>query len=264
MPGIPFTDAVVQYVEKNDKHAMESFVEDSLNAQFKEMMGIDDLEENLETQMEIIRKGQEQLFAAGKKKHRQTKAKLKPRPENWDSDMEGCSWAEFPGSKVFEEAEGVAEDEDGSPAPTKKRARKTGADDDDDNASVASGKKAPVKKAPAKRVPAKPKTTVKAPAKPKVPAKTTAAAKKNAVQAFEISDDEDPEDEDVVMQDDPPPKPKAQPRRAAAVRGGKQTQLTFTQSQAKTQTARELSDDEIDDDDDAFEPIIASSSSKRR
>jgi double-strand break repair protein MRE11 len=70
----------------------------------------------------------------------------------------------------------------------------------------------------------------------------------------ELSDDED-NDSDLIMIDEPPP-PKPQPKRAVVTKG-RQTQLSFSQqTQPKTLSARELSNDEISDDDDAFEPVI--------
>jgi double-strand break repair protein MRE11 len=261
MPGAPFTDAIVQFVEKNDKFAVESFVEENLKTQFEAMMKVDDGTEELDPLMERVRKDQEKLFASGERKLTRKNGKLKPKPSGWESDVQG-EWAEQPGAYEYVEGEDDAENEEATTITTKKRGRAatTAVEDEDDNASLASttaGRKAPAKKAPAKRAPAKPKA--------KAPAKSTAnPTGRGRAKPFELSDEDEDEDADVMILDDPPPKPKAQPKRAAAVRGGRQTQLTFTQpSQSRSQAVRELSDDEIDDDDDAFEPM-ASSSSRRR
>lgn len=284
MPRAPFAEAVVDYVEKDDKHAIQQFIQTSLDDQFKTMVritGSDERDEGAESidklneQMEELRQLREKEYSEGKGRRRATTKKLKPKPDGWDSDDDG-PWEDFPGA--FEWVEGPEavngnDDDDDAPAPPKKRGRKaaTNEDDDEDDAvSVTTTKKAPAKKVPAKRAPAKPKATPTAPkaaAKPRATAATTRGKKAPAQQAFEISDDED-DDDDVVMLDEPAQK-KVQPKRAAAIKGGRgggrQTQLNFSQSQARTQTARELSDDEIDDDDDdAFEPISASNTSRRR
>lgn len=267
MPGAPFTDAIVQFVEKNDKFAVESFVEDNLQTQFQAMMALDDGTEELDPLMEKVRKDQEKQFASGERKLTRKNGKLKPKPNGWESDVQG-EWAEQPGAYEYVEGEDDAENEETTTTTAKKRGRAATAavEDDEDNASLAStatGRNAPAKKAPAKRAPAKPKAPSKASAK--ATAKSTAKPTgRGRPKPFELSDEDEDEDADVMILDDPPPKPKAQPKRAAAVRGGRQTQLTFTQtSQSRPQAVQELSDDEIDDDDDAFEPM-ASASSRRR
>jgi double-strand break repair protein MRE11 len=249
LPQAPFGDAVTQFVSKDDKHAMQAFIDESLSAQFKQILEMEQDDDDLDPIMESFRVKQEALFASGALRRPRKDGKLKPRPAGWDSDLDG-EWEDQPGAFVFTEGE-----EDETPAPTTKRGRPAAAASDDD-ASIVSAtaiKKAPAKRAPAKRAPAKPKATAKAPAKPKAPTKTP-IRRRNKV--LEPSDDED--EDDVVMLDDIPPPAKLQPKRAATSRG-RQTQLNFSQSQVKTQTARELSDDEISDDDDAFEPVAASS-----
>lgn len=231
IPQAPFGDAITQYVEKDDKNIMDTFVEEELANQVKEMMVVqmDEDEEDLEPFMEEIRAKQEATFAAGLRKKSKKKGKLRPKPDDWNDAL--GAWEDQPGA--FEETNGVVRDDD---------------DDDDDGTSMiaASTKKPAAKKAPAKRAPSKPK----APPKEKAPAKSKAPAR-GRKKVAEPSDDED---DDVVMLDEAPP-PKAQPKRAAATKG-RQTQLTFTQSQAKSQPSRKLSFDEIsDDDDDAFEAM---------
>ncbi|KAI9744852.1 MAG: meiotic recombination [Claussenomyces sp. TS43310] len=236
LPQAPFSDAVTQFVDKDDRHAMETFVDESLANQVKEMLGLEDDDEDLESAMAQYRAKLDAAFKAGElKRPTRKKGTLKPRPTMWDSDMDG-EWEDQPGAwEVGQQDQG----EDEAPAPT---ARRNGAFMSDDDASVIAG---PAKKAPAKRAPAK-KAPPKAPAKKAPPARTTARGRKKAASP------EDDEDEDVVMLDSPPP--KSQPKRNAMARStGRQTQLNF--SQMKSQ-ARELSDDEISDDDDAFEPMI--------
>lgn len=241
LPRTHFGDAVTQYVDKDDKHAMETFVEESLTLQVQELLTIDQGEDNdekdLEPIMDRIRLEQEERFKAGLIKRTNKSGKYAPRPENWDSDALG-EWEDNPAALM------QSGDEDDTSAPAIKRGRGVAAlFSDDDDASVIS--QPPTKKAPAKRAPAK-----KAPAKPRITAKAKAPAR-GRKKVVEISDDEE---EDVIMQDDSPNRAqKSQPKRAAAAKG-RQTTLNFSQSQAKTQAARELSDDEISEDD-AFEPM---------
>ncbi|RDL37314.1 Uncharacterized protein BP5553_04747 [Venustampulla echinocandica] len=243
LPQAPFGDAVTQFVDKDDKHAMEMFVNESLSSQVKELLTMHKDDDDLESAMDNFRARQEALFEAGVLKRQKRRGKLKPRPQIWDSDMDG-EWEDQPGAWEFTDAE----DESAAPATKRGRAALGGSDDETSIFSAPTTRKAPAKKAPAKP---------RAPPKAKAPAKATAKAPaRGRAKAAQPSDDED---DDLVMMDAPPP--KSQPRRAAATRG-QQTQLNFSQSQAKTVPRKELSDDEISDDDDAFEPMP--SSSRRR
>jgi double-strand break repair protein MRE11 len=250
LPQEPFGDAVTQFVDKQDKLAMETFVDENLAVQVKQLLlANEDSDEELESNMDRIRTQQEELFKAGVLKRKSKNKKLRPRPQTWDSDEDG-PWENQPGAV---ELSGAEEDEE-NVAPAGRRKKASSLLSDDDDVSVVSGttKKTATKKAPAKKAPPKPR----APAKSKAPTKVPAArGRKKAVT--EPSDDED-NDSDVIMMDEAPAAPaKSQPKRAAAAKGRQtqtQTQLSFSQ-QPKTSTARELSDDEISDDDDAFEPM---------
>jgi double-strand break repair protein MRE11 len=290
LPTTPFGDAVGQFVDKDDKHAMELFVRDSLKAQNEELLkqaeeGDDEDEESVLTQaMERFRLEQEKKFMLAKKSKSKNKAKAKklkpkPRPKGWDSDLDG-EWGEK--AEQCETDHGDDDESDNAPpipppaakagnGNTKAKGRGTGfilsddEDSDDPFASDAAPVAPPKKSAPAKRAaPA----TKKAPAPKKATAaaaKTTTTRGRKKVVEPEPSDDEDEDEDDVVMEEAPPPKPKVQPKRAAATRStGRQTQLSFA-SQATT-TGRsgrgksagvgsqaapmELSDDEISDGSD--------------
>lgn len=282
LPQAPFGDAVNQFVDKDDKNAMQVFVDQSLEGQVKTLLSLqeDPEDADLELAMMKYKDHVESQFAAGTIK-RPTKRKLKPRPEMWDSDMDG-EWEEQPGAwEIDVEAEARAEAEEAAEqsVPTTKTTRRRAASpidmgDDDFDTRPVPAKKAPAKRAPAARKPAAPRKT---PAK-KAPAK--AAAKKNT-GAFVDSDDDDL----IMLEDEPEPAPKAQPKRAAASRasaapsqrGGRQTQLNFSQQPSQRASATpaprggtgagrgkakaELSDDLIssdDDEDDAFEPVASS------
>ncbi len=230
-------------MDKDDKHAMETFVDDSLTVQVKQMLLADaDDDEEIESVMDRVRAQQEALFEAGVLKRPKKKGKLKPRPQTWDSDMDG-EWEDQPGAF---ELNGDEDGEDATPAPAGRRGRAATLVSDDDASVVSGTTKNTAAKAPAKKAPAK----SRAPAKAKAPAKASARGRKKIVT--ELSDDED-NDSDILMMDEPPPQAKSQPKRAAVTKG-RQTQLNFSQSQAKASTAKELSDDEISDDD-AFEPL---------
>jgi double-strand break repair protein MRE11 len=247
LPQEPFGDAVTQFVDKQDKLAMEQFVDENLAVQVKQLLlANEDSDEELESNMDRIRMQQEELFKAGVLKRKSKNKKLRPRPQTWDSDEDG-PWENQPGAVEISGAE--EDEEDVAPSARRKKASSLLSDDDVSVVSVTT-KKTVAKKAPAMKAPAKPRPPAKAKALAKVP---TARGRKKTVTG--PSDDED-NDSDIIMMDEAPTPAKSQPKRAAAAKTRQtQTQLNFSQ-QVKTSTVRELSDDEIsDDDDDAFEPM---------
>lgn len=235
LPQAPFGDAVSQFVDKDDKHAMEIFVNDSLAGQIKQMMDLDDEEEDLDSAMERYRAKAEEAFKAGTLKRSRGKVRIKPRPETWDSDLDG-EWEDQPGAIEMSEAE------DETPAHATAKARRTQiAISDEEEATPAP---APAKRAPVKRAPAK--TTAKKPAAKKDAAKPAARGRKP--KALEVSDDSD-----VEMLDEAPQPTSSVTTRSAPKRGAtRQTELNFSQPPSQSQR-KELSDDEISDD--AFEPV---------
>lgn len=69
LPQNSFGDAVSQFVDKDDKHAMEMFVNESLAHQIKHLLEIDQQEdEGLQAAIDEYRSKLEQLFAAGRLK----------------------------------------------------------------------------------------------------------------------------------------------------------------------------------------------------
>ena len=258
LPQNSFGDAVSQFIDKDDKHAMEVFVADNLSKQVEDLMKMDQLDEdNLRDAMEGSKSHLEELFASGHRTMRR-KTKRKPRPDGWDSDFNGA-WEEQPAAVDRSDIED--DDEDASDEPAAK--------------STAKGRgKAALTKAAA-------------PAKKAAPAKNSRSKKK-------IVESEEEEDEDVVMLDsdedesqlfvkpEPPtrgtkkaapvkaPAPKRAPARAAATtsKASKQSQLNFsqptTQPRGATKKVQEVSDDDISDDDDAFEPAPSARSSRSR
>ena len=248
LPQNSFGDAVSQFVDKDDKHAMEMFVEESLTSQIKHLMTVDDVDEDeIMAAMDQNKSNLEKLFAAGLLK-KAKRAKRKPRPENWDSEMDG-EWSDQPAAIIHS----------------------------DDEAEVA-----PM--APPTTTTAKGRGKAAAPKKASAPAKKAAPAKTGRGKKKII--EEESEEEDVVMIDEGGDEDESQlfvsqepstrttkrsaparksvspvkraPARGTAAASQKQSKLNFSQpaSQAtgKGKMAHEVSDDDISDDDDAFEP----------
>lgn len=66
LPQNSFGDAVTQFVDKDDKHAMEMFVNESLANQLKHLMESNDVDgEDLTQNMEEFRTKLEGMFASG-------------------------------------------------------------------------------------------------------------------------------------------------------------------------------------------------------
>lgn len=232
IPQAPFGDAITDYVEEKDKFGMDTFVSETLRTQVEQMLKmVEDEDVDLEPFMEDIRARQEAAWAAGHRRQSQKNGGLNPKPADWNDEF--GLWEDQPGAYEEEEKNGDEEDHD----------------QDDDAASFISAtkKKTAARRAPAKKAAAKPKAPTKARTTAKAPTKAPSRGRKK------VAEPSDDEDDDVIILDESPA-PKAQPTRAAAARG-RQTQLNFTQSQAKT-FAKELSDDEISDDEDAFEPAV--------
>ena len=251
LPQNSFGDAVSQFVDKDDKHAMEMFVNESLSNQIKHLMDVDQYDdEDIQNAMEQCKSNLEQLFAAGHLK-KSKRAKLKPKPETWDSDLDG-EWGDQPGVLIHSDVE------DG--------------EDDDDVVSLAS-----TVTAAKGRGKAAPKISAAAAKKAATAGTKSGRGKKKAVEedseededvVMVVSDDED-ESELFVKPAAPArgakkaavpkaaPAPKRAPARAAAT---SQSKLNFSRpasqvnGKGKGKAAREVSDDDISDDDDAFTP----------
>ncbi|KAK5132429.1 hypothetical protein LTR08_009112 [Meristemomyces frigidus] len=278
LPQNNFSDAVGQFVDKDDREAMQDFVTSSLETQVQNLIGDgedDDFdEERMADMMEEFKAKLEAQFANGDLRSTRRKTSRKAKPDDWDSDMQGESWEDNPASIIRE-----------------------GLDEDDDAESVAAAPKTKATRGRGGRAAAG--TTRKtAAATKKAPAKATGRGKKK-----QVSEDED-EDDDVIMVDDddeedealfvkPAAKKAAAAKKAPAKstttsRGSTQTkaaaarqsQLSFSQPSQATRTGagtnsraaatkaparrlQEPSEDEIDDDDDAFEPPPTAARSSR-
>ena len=263
LPQNSFGDAVGQFVDKDDKHAMEVFVKENLEKQVELLMNMDHVDEDsLREAMEEGKSHLEELFASGHLMKILNKSrKLKPKPDDWDSDLNG-EWAPRFEASVRSESDGEGQDSDqtlGQPA-TKSKVNGRG--------KAAGSKKNSV------------------PAKKAAPAKTSKGKKKV------VESESEEEDEDVVMLDSdeddsqsqlfvkpgppargrkkaaPTKETKTASTRKAATKAGKQSQLNFSQAvsqvRSKATKVQEISDDEISDDDDAFEPAPSARSTRTR
>jgi double-strand break repair protein MRE11 len=69
LPQNSFGDAVAQFVDKDDKQAMELFVNESLATQLKHLMSVNDIdEEEIRAQMDECKTQLEGMFASGQLK----------------------------------------------------------------------------------------------------------------------------------------------------------------------------------------------------
>jgi double-strand break repair protein MRE11 len=283
LPQAPFGDAVNQFVSKDDKHAVEMFVIDSLTTQVKGLLQLDDdkITDGLDAHIEDFRKVMEKSFVSGQQKQAQRKRRFKAKPDGWDSDLDG-SWNARP--EAIEEVPASPEPADSGWGRAQPTSGAGFSDDDEEMLDEPSVQNPPTKRGAAaarttrKAAPAK---KAAAPAKkPAAPAKKAAASKKAPARGrkkanpFQDSEEED-EEEDVIMDEDddvePAPPARAPPTRSTRetrTRGAantRQTTLNFSQSQkprAAAQKAIEVSDDEISEDD-AFESMPATRSRRR-
>lgn len=299
LPQNSFGDAVSQFVNKDDKHAMEQFVNESLKNQLKHLMETNEVEESeIVNEMEQYRSQLEDLFASGQLK-KARKSKTKPRPATWDSEEDG-PWNDQPGALV---RSGVEAENDGDDLRRKSTQK------------------------PAPRGLAKASGTIRSGAamKKATPAAKSTRGKRKVVEDEEedeevevveagdtimISDDDEESAEDLFVKPaKKAPAKKAAPRAKAPARAkspakktpaptrtrapaaSKQTTLDFSQPSAqRSQPARgtvsrgrkaaepvsdifksnrgeansQQSDDEISDDDDAFEPAPTTRATRRR
>ena len=285
LPQNPFSDAVGQFVDKDDKHAMQEFVDRSLTHYVKDLVaagGEDEIDEDvIAEKMEQIKESLETAFVRGELPR--GKGGRKPKPSGWDSEMDG-PWEDNPAAiiRVEEEmSDGGEEGDEERVGPKRGTTKGRGA-------RTAGGTT---------------RKTGAAAAKKTAPARSTGGRSKKKP----VSEDEEDEDEDVIMLDDddeededenlfvtqskkPSQKapasttrPTKAPPKPATARGGKasvasssakQTRLSFS-SQANGTGSRatggraaaptrlqEPSDDEISDDD-AFEPPPAAATRAR-
>ncbi len=280
LPQAPFGDAVNQFVNKDDKNAMQVFVDQSLEGQVTGLLKLgDDDEEEIKQKMQEIKEAEEAKWSAGAVE-RGPKKKFVEQPDDYDSDLNG-PWQSRPEAWETDlEAEAAAKIA-AVKKPVRNRVAAITDDEDDDGMGgpPVITRRAPASRAPAKRALAK---KAAAPRQTAAQKRTAEAAAKKNVGAF-IDDSDD----GVMVLDGPPaPKPAAKapakraPRKAATPAAGtKGISSYFAQSQppsqapsqawggSKGKAKAELSDDMIssdDDDDPAFEDAPPPSSRRGR
>ncbi|KAA8651276.1 hypothetical protein EYZ11_009190 [Aspergillus tanneri] len=202
LPQNSFGDAVAQFIDKDDKHAMEMFVNDSLESQIKHLMSLDrdydDMEDggaiqsSLQKAMEKYRTQMEDMFSQGIKKRTRGKKRFKPKPDGWDSEFDG-PWEDQPGALVHSDNEGGDPNEDEAAAygteqttgRSSARGRGRGRGGRATTAASSTRKTAAVTKASS------------AAGKKAASAKAAKGRSRRAV-----SDDEEEDEDDVIMLDD--------------------------------------------------------------
>lgn len=121
LPQNSFGDAVSQFIDKDDKHAMEMFVNESLDSQMKHLLSLDrededvDEEENIQSSLQNAmgkyRTQMEDMFSKGVKKRTRGKKRFKPKPDGWDTEFDGV-WEDQPGALIHSDNEGGDPNED--------------------------------------------------------------------------------------------------------------------------------------------------------
>lgn len=239
LPEKGLGDAIGQFVDKDDRHAVEAFVDETLKGLGARFDSFEELNEELVAEIVAEHKSYlEDLFDRGLVKPVRPQRRLKEKPDNWDSDIDG-TWADQPAAHIRDE-ELLTENDDATiasdtPAARGGRGRGRGSRGGRGRgaASTTTRKTAATKKAPAK-----------APAKASARGRRKAAVSESEEE--EISDedmgdaseidvpdapDEDDED-DENDEDDDDEEPVAPKRTTARTRAG-----PATASKAKAATA---------------------------
>lgn len=290
LPGNGLGDAVGLFVDKNDRFAVENFVEESLAAYMTKMRQYEDLNE--ETIGDVITQHKsylEKQFEAGQLKIRSKNRKYKEKPDGWDTDLDGA-WEDQPAAQPGpdDESDASASASAATPAPaTRGRGRgraRAG------RTAAPSTRKAPA----AKKTPAPKKTPARSAASRR--AATVIDSDSDAAMPDLPDDDDDEaeeEEEEEVIKPTPrrraaPAKaPAKAPARAAARKAAapaaatRQSQLNFGGRAAREETGvldsqasnhmfhRNIvtipSDDEdIEEEEDDFRPMPSQRAGRRR
>lgn len=230
LPQNYFGDAVSQFVDKDDKFAMETFVAQSLSKQMENLLkGGVAAEDDITSAMGSFKSKLDELFASGRLKNSQ-RARFKPKPAHWDSDLDG-SWEDQPGALELAGKDDPSDDGDAEGSMQLPNASSRGRGT---KAKAAAPRKTTTRKAPA--------------------SKAKAPARKSAMMV----DEELPEEQDdIIMIDDdedeeaPPPSRRTgaaskptqtlkRPTRSAAKSSrdsGLQTRLNFSQNATQSRTS---------------------------
>lgn len=301
LPQNQFEDVIIDYIKEGGKTNLDDFINETLAKSLNYLAKIDEnvLEKDLDSAIEQYKETLQKRHAESGGAVARPTRELKPRPEDWDSDLQG-HWHDTSKPDRWVKI---------NPSATaSRRGRQSTVDEDvsmeDDSMFVDEPAPPPPAKVPAKRGAAA-KTGRGGAAKKAPPAKKPTTTRGRVKSGFIVSDDDDEEEEEeagdamsmdsFINDDEEDPaapskrgsraavKPAARPaasRRASSSRAAKapaktrQSTLNFSQSQRATssranatpKTTLTISDDEIDDDDDddAFEPVTQPTRASRR
>jgi len=295
LPQSAFGDAVQQFVQKDDKHAMEEFIMTTMGDQVDHLVNNDgDMEDEdaIAEMMEELKNRVEQKFEKGDRMARK-RINRKPKPDGWDSDFDG-HWEDDPDSVIRDDQDQDAMDVDnddddadsGAPSrTTAARGRGTRARGRGGRTTAAgtTRKTATAAKKPAAKAPAKGR------GKKKAATPSDEEEEEEANEVINLDDDDDEEGGLFMTQESVPPKRAPAKRATAASTSSKtattrkaapsrQTQLSFNsqtpaassrpsraagaRATASTRRLQEPDDDEISDDD-AFETPPATTTRRR-
>ena len=252
LPQNSFGDAVNQFVDKDDKHAMELFVDDSLKSQVEHLLSLDGGDDKkLQKELESNKSHLEKLFAEGRLRTSRG-GKLKPKPGDWDTDEEG-KWEDQPGAwerSDFSDSE--ENDDDASVTPAPEAAKRGGRGGRGRGTGMT--RSAPAKKATAaaKKAPATTNTT-------RGRRKQVVEEEDNDVVMDDANDQDDSQLYPLFVRQNPSGGAKSTSKSSAALTKRQPTRKAATASSSRgtgvnrNTTPQEISDDISDDDDDAFE-----------
>nr|POE72288.1 double-strand break repair protein mus-23 [Quercus suber] len=180
-----FSDAVGQFVDKDDRHAMEAFVDEQLRDHVTHLLNADDDDDADEIRFQELMEARkamlEEAFERGEIKRSKLKGTRKAKPRYWDSDDQG-HWEDNPASIIREEGDADEQDSDNATNNATSRAPTR----DCGNTRSRGG-----------RTTAASTTRKSVAAAKKAPAKPTAKSKRNP-----FDDDDSEENGDVIMLSD--------------------------------------------------------------
>lgn len=291
LPQNHFEDAVMAYVNGGDKDTMDAFINESLSKSMKFLTSLegDDVLGDLDGNIERCKEELQARWSKSEGKWTQKK-KLKPKPDDWDSDLND-HWDDPNNPDRWVQVAKPA----AAAAKPKSRARRSTGDgdidmDDDSDMFVANVSDSDPPARPARGPGSRGGRGGAKKAAPVRKAPARAPPKKKGPFLVDSDDEEEEDEQDDSMSIDPfldededeapvaapkrgsraapaakakamaaPAKRTPTPRAAAkpVASRGKQSKLNFSQSQRPTssrvnatQQSLTISDDEIDDDDD--------------
>ncbi|KAL6231013.1 hypothetical protein BDW75DRAFT_221323 [Aspergillus navahoensis] len=207
LPQNSFGDAVSQFIDKDDKHAMEMFVNESLEGQIKHLLSLDrdsdteddDTQSSLQKAMERYRTQMEEMFSKGAKKRIRGKRRFKPKPDGWDTEYDGV-WEDQPGALINSDKEGGD--------PNEEEAGEDGTEPPAGRTSVRGRGRGRGGRAAASATTRKTATTKTGPARKPGQSKATTSRARGR-RAVSEDEDKDEDEDDVVMLDDDDDEPQA-------------------------------------------------------